>query len=98
MRIEVFLFVCFKYNIVKCHLKLVSLFTESPTCEADKAAIHVGGAVVLDALFPVGAEGNQGGMQTGRPAQLRVGSPCTVPNYTAASNVSSVITVSDMWT
>lgn len=69
-----------------------------PTCEAGVVIVHVGGVVVLDALFPVGVEGNQGGMQTGHPAQLWVGTALTVPSCTAASNVSSVITVSDTWT
>lgn len=74
-------------------------FTQVPTCEAGKVLVHVGGVVVLDALFPVGAEGNQGGMQTGHPAQLWVGMARAVPSCTTAtSNVSSVITVSDTWT
>lgn len=60
-------------------------FTQIPTCETGEVLVHVGGVVVLDALFPVGTEGNQGGMQTGHPAQLRVGTARTVPSCTATS-------------
>lgn len=52
---------------------MCSILGQAPTCEAGEIAVHVVGVFVLDALFPLCAASNGGGMQTGHAAKQALG-------------------------